>query len=250
MTIVLAAIDNSAASRPVLDVALALAPAFGARVEAVHVSEDGGRTARASAERLGVPLRIVRGEPVEAISACAAAADVAAVVVGARGRLIGGHRVGHLALSLADRIEKPVVVVPPDARTRQKVDRVLIAVEGTPGKARALRRTVELASSAGLELVVLHVDDEASIPSFSDQVQHETEAYAREFLARHVRGAPDARLELRVGVPADEIVAAADALDPALIALGWPHTDDPHRGQVAREVLDRSHHPVLLVAVQ
>ena len=250
MTIVLAAIDNSAASRPVLDFAVALAPAFGATVEAVHVSEDGGSTARANAERLGVPFRVVPGGPVEAISAGAAAPDVAAVVIGARARLLGRQRVGHTALAVADRIEKPVVVVPPDASTRGKVDRVLIAVEGTPAKARALKRTVELASSAGLELVVLHVDDEASIPSFSDQVQHETEAYAREFLARHVHGAPGARLELRVGVPADEIVAAAEALDPALVAVGWPHSDDPDRGRVAREVLNRSHHPVLLVAVQ
>ena len=250
MSTIVAAIDNSAASRPVLDMALALGPPLGAQVEALHVAEDGSRTARATAEQLGVPLRLARGEPADAVVARAADDDVVAVVVGSRGTLIGSHRIGHLALAVADRLDKPVVVVPPAVVPREKVDTVLIAVEGAAGKARGLRRTIELASAAAPELVVVHVDDETSIPSFSDQVQHETEAFAREFLARHVHGAPQARLELRVGEPADEILAAADALHPALVALGWPHSDDPGRGRVAREVLDRARCPVLLVAVQ
>jgi len=106
---------------------------------------------------------------------------------------------------------------------------------------------VEMASAAGLELIVVHVDDETTMPSFSDQVQHETDAFAQEFLARYVRGAPAAKLELRIGRPADEILAAAVATGAEVIALGWPQAKD--RGAVAREVVGRSHLPVLLVAV-
>ena len=122
-------------------------------------------------------------------------------------------------------------------------------MEGTPDKARSTKRTIEVAARAGLELIVVHVDDESSIPRFSDQVQHETDAYAREFLARYCRGAPEARLELRIGLPADEILAAVDKVAPDIIAIGWPHSSEPGRGAVAREILDRSHTPVLLVAV-
>jgi nucleotide-binding universal stress UspA family protein len=80
-------------------------------------------------------------------------------------------------------------------------------------------------------------------------VQHETEAYAHEFLARHVLGAPQARLELRIGVPATEVLRAIESISAELVAVGWPHTSDPGRGAVAREILDRSPVPVLLVAV-
>jgi nucleotide-binding universal stress UspA family protein len=52
-----------------------------------------------------------------------------------------------------------------------------------------------------------------------------------------------------VGVPADEIIGAADAMAADLVALGWPQTTDEDRGRVAREVLDRSHIPVLLMAL-
>ncbi len=125
-----------------------------------------------------------------------------------------------------------------------ELHRVLVALEGTPRNARRLKRTIEVAQGAGLELVVVHVDDETSIPSFSDQVQHETEAYAHEFLARFAPGSHAARLELRIGAPADEILTAADASSPDLLAIGWPQSNDPARGVVAREVLDRSHRPV------
>jgi nucleotide-binding universal stress UspA family protein len=106
-----------------------------------------------------------------------------------------------------------------------------------------------VATQADLELVVVHVDDQHSIPSFSDQVQYDTQAYAKEFLARYCPGAPDARLVLRVGQPVDEILATADETVPDMLAVGWPRHDRERRGEVAREILNRSHIPVLLVAV-
>ena len=246
---IVAAIDNSAAARPVLASALALARVLGASVEAIHVVDDGGGTAEASAESFGVPFRTTTGNPFEVIVELAAGDDVVALAVGARGRPGGPRPAGHLALALAGSIDKPVLVVPPDAHPHGSLQRVVVAMEGTPDKARSAKRTVEVAAGAGLDLVVVHVDDETTIPLFSDQVQHETDAYAREFLARYCRGAPEARLELRVGLPADEIMAAVDEVAPDIIAIGWPHSSEPGRGAVARQILDRSHTPVLLVAV-
>ena len=122
-------------------------------------------------------------------------------------------------------------------------------MEGTPRNALDMLRTIELGAAADIELVVVHVEDEDSIPSFSDQVQYESEAYANEFLARYCAGAPQARLVLRIGIPVDEILAAADDVAPDMLAIGWPHSDDPTRGDVAREIVNRSRIPVLLVAV-
>jgi nucleotide-binding universal stress UspA family protein len=251
MRTVIAAIDDSAAAQPVLATALAVAPLLDATVEALHVSadHDGGRTADAAAGAVGVPLRRAVGDPLEQITQQVEDDAVEALVVGARAWPAGRRPAGHLALEIADNIVKPVIMVPPEAELRVPFRRVLIAMKGTPRTARDLFRTIQVATQADLELVVVHVDDQQSIPSFSDQVQYDTQAYAKEFLARYCPGAPDARLVLRVGQPVDEILATADETVPDMLAVGWPRHDRERRGEVAREILNRSHIPVLLVAV-
>jgi nucleotide-binding universal stress UspA family protein len=246
MSTVIAAIDNSAAARPVLVAATALARVLGADVQALFVAEDEGQTARFSAERLGVTFRRLAGEPLRQIARRAVADDVVAIAVGAR-RRVNQRRIGHMACAVANEIAKPVLVVPPEAMPAQRLRTVLLAMKGTPASARGNKAMVDLASGTDLELVVVHVDDEASIPNFSDQAAHQTHAYAEEFLARYLHGVPKARLELRVGVPADEIVATSDSIAADLLALGWRQSKDNSRGAVVREVLDRSHVPVLLV---
>ena len=251
MSRVVAAVDDSAATVPVLAVARALAPVLGATVEAVQViSETAGRTAKASADASGVPFRAVAGDPVEVLAGIASDDDVVACVLGARGSPGGARPVGHVALALADRIDKPVVVVPPELPADRPLRRVVIAMEGGPGMPRTLRRAVDIAAGTGLELVVVHVDDEGSIPPFADQVQYDTESYAREFLARYCRGAPQAQLELRIGMPADEVLRAVDELAADLLAIGWPQRAEPGHGEVAREILDRARIPVILVATR
>ena len=246
MSRIIAAIDDSAAARPVLSMAEALGALLGAEVDAIHVAEDDGETALAVAEHVDVPCRILHGDPLACVTECARQDDVVAVVLGARRRLRGAS-VGHLARAVADEVDKPVLVVPPETSPVQQLRRVVIAMEGSPAKARGVRTAIDLAAGADLDLTVIHVDDEDSIPAFSDQVAHETEAYSREFLARYLPGAPAARLELRVGAPVEEIIDLTDTIGADLLAIGWPH--GPERGAIARQILDRSHVPVLLVAV-
>jgi nucleotide-binding universal stress UspA family protein len=248
MALVIAAIDNSAAARPVLATAVAFGQLVGAEVEAVHVADEEGQTAQACADSLAIPMRRLAGDPVAEVVARAMASGVVGVVIGARQR-VKGHGIGHLVRAVVDAVDKPVLVVPPDAPPVERFRTALVAMEGTPANSRAIKSAVELAAGADLELIVVHVDDESSIPSFSDQLAHETDAYATEFLARYAPGAPRARLELRVGSPAEEIIAASTSLAADVIAVGWPQPPEPGRGRVASEVLDRSHVPVLLVAL-
>jgi nucleotide-binding universal stress UspA family protein len=230
-------------------VASSLAAALGAGIEAVHVSERVGRTARTSATRLGIPFSTVAGDPLERLVELAAAPDVLGVAAGVRSHPTGRRPAGHLALGLADQLAKPVVAVPPSHRPPARLERVLVAMGGKPGKAEYLKPAVQLATATGLELVVVHVDDEDSFPSFSDAAAHETEGYAREFMMRNCPWAPGASLELRLGVPADEILAVAEKVSAQLLAVGWPQNQDPARGSVARDLLQRSPIPVLLVGV-
>ena len=136
MSVVLAAIDNSAAARPVLIAATALARILGAEVQAVYVAEDEGQTARASAKDFGVTLTVLTGEPLRQIMGRAVADNVVAIAVGAR-RWVSGGRIGHTASAIANEIAKPVLVVPPDAIPAERLRRVLIGMKGSRGAARA-----------------------------------------------------------------------------------------------------------------
>jgi nucleotide-binding universal stress UspA family protein len=246
VTRVIAAVNNFAAAGPLLATSAAFAAELGARVEAFHVTDDASEAALARAQRYGITLRQSSGDPIRAIVELAAADDVVMVAVGAR--LTGRHR-GHVARSVADAIDKPVLLVPPEAPSPERLRTVIVAMEGTSRNARSLKIAIELADGSDLDLIVVHVDDENSIPNFSDQVAHETEAYATEFIARHLNRAPRVRMELRVGVPADEIIAVVERATADLLAIGWPQNAGAGRGAVAHEVLDRSHVPVLLVSL-
>jgi len=155
-----------------------------------------------------------------------------------------------VALALAGAITKPLVIVPPDAQPPPRIARVLIAMKGTTRSARELLGVIQIGAAADLDLVVVHVDSEDTIPAFSDQAQYDTQDYANEFLTRYCRGAPEARLVLRVGLPVDEILATADEVDPDMLVIGWPHSSDPNRAPIAREILTRSHVPVLVATTK
>lgn len=248
MTRLLAAIHSSPTAGPVCSMAVIAAPVFAATVDCVHVIEEqGDETARATATALGLPFRTLDGDPVEQLAEQVAAADVVGIVVGTRDRLAGSHRIGHLPYAVAGATDKPVLVVPPSAQPPPRLRRVLVAMKGTPHHAIALRRAVDLAAAQDLEIVVVHVDDVSTIPSFSDQVQHETEAYTKEFFARYLPGASHARLECRIGDVAGEILEVAEASRSEVLAIGWPHAAEPPPGAVGRTLLERSAVPVLLV---
>jgi nucleotide-binding universal stress UspA family protein len=247
---VIAAVDNSLAARPVLQAALAMAPLFGAAIEVVHVKEDGDAAARAAAEAAGVPFRTTRGPTVRALIRAARSGDVSVLVLGARGRPRGPRPAGHTALEVIASLTKPLLVVPPDLPDPYTIASVLVPLDATRATAAALRWTIKLACTRGLKVLVLHVYDEDSIPSFDDQTQHETDAWVNEFVARYCPpGLDSLKIELRVGVPAEHVLDVAEQARVDLIALGWAQDLRPGRAAVVREVVACSRIPVLLVPV-
>lgn len=248
MNRMLAAIDNSLAAGPVLRMAQTVAPMLGARVEAIHVAgHDNGHMSHNDATALGVAVRDVNGDPVDVLTALALADDVVGVAIGARDRTGGVRELGHVALALADAADKPILIVPPESVAPAQLTRVIAAVKGTRDRSRPLRRAVEIIGQAGLDLVVVHVQGTDSIPAFSDQPQYEAAAYAAEFLARHVPGAPQARAQLRFGDPVEELLAAVREEDADILAVGWTQGSRPGRGAVARVLAAHSPVPILLV---
>jgi len=249
MTKILAAIDNSPAARPVLAVAIAFADLLAVDVEALHAREDGEHNARAAAAAAGVPLRSTTKPVIAALVAAGRSPQVVGVVLGARGVHAGRRPAGHVALELALRLPKPIVIVPPGAPVPSKLRRILVPLNGRRTSAIALAETLMLASRQELELIVLHVHDHASIPLFSDQRQHEVESWAQEFMRRHCPDPARVRLEVRIGIPGQNVLRVADETDSDLIALSWSQELRHGHAAVVREVLERSEIPVLLVPV-
>jgi nucleotide-binding universal stress UspA family protein len=188
--------------------------------------------------------------PARQIISAAADHDVAAVVLGARGTPWGTRPCGHVTMRVIKEVEKPSVVVPPEAVPKDKLHSVLVPMMGQPTRAASVRNTIALVNASHIDVTVLHVYDEAHLPAFSDQPQYETQEWAQEFLARFVPIPADAvRLELRVGVPAEQIMRVCEETSPDAIAMGWIQDVSPGRGLLVQAVLERSRIPVILLPV-
>ncbi|HVV37194.1 MAG TPA: universal stress protein [Acidimicrobiales bacterium] len=249
MTTVLAAIDDSPAAAPVLRGAQALAGTLGIDVRALHVVDNGGDTAAAVAVHAAVPVQHVRGDPTAAIIDAAAGADVAVVAVGARRDATGARPAGHVARAVMTGAVKPVLVVAPDARlpTDGRFRRALLPLDGTAKTSVAVEDVVRRLTTAGVDVVAVHVFASGTVPRFWDQAGHADQSWAAEFLARCCVEAPDAELRLRTGdVGGAAIdVATEEAID--LVVLGWSQHLERDRAQVVRDIVGRADVAILLV---
>ena len=247
---VLAALDNSLAGKSLLAAASTLAALLDAEVEAVHVHSDGERTAHSTAEAAGIRLETLRGPVVERLVEAGGASEVVALAIGARGTPSGRRPLGGTASAVATALPKPIMIVPPDADPPAAFRRVLVPIEGLVSYSLAPRWLFEPAREAEVDVLALHIHDEKSIPSFTDQPQHEQPAWAAEFVRRYCPwGIDEVRLVTRVGRIGELIPLVAMESSCDLIALGWSRELSSDRAPVVRETLARANLPVLLVPV-
>ena len=248
MTSILAAVDASAAARPVLDAATALGRTLRRPVVAIHVRQDSTEVERQLTERAGIELRLATGTPADAIVAAMADAEMALAVLGARGHPAGRRPAGSTALAVATHAAKPVVVVPPEPRDPPPagLHRIRVPLDGTADTARAVEQTMGWFAGSGVEIVSLHVFDATTVPRFWDRPEHDHAAWTREFLARNAPAA-GTRLQVRSGWPSDRVLEVAAAEGADMIALGWGRRLAPDRAAVVREVLVRTPVPVILL---
>jgi hypothetical protein len=243
---VLAAIDGSAISGLVLDVAGEVARVLGARVDAVHVVEEGDGPPALEIVGPRAPLRVLHGDPVGVLVAEASAEGVAAVVVGSCREVGGPTPAGHVSLDVIGSVPKPVVVVPPSTREGYTLHTVLVPVLGRP--AQALEDVVPMAENPDLHVIVLRALDELSIPSFEDHPQYDMQAWADEFLARWVPGAAaDTTLEVRIGPPEELVVAVAEEMCADCVAIGRRRDVPTAEAPLVLAALAHSHVPVVFL---
>lgn len=251
MSELVAAIDDSAAARPVLLAAREIARMFGDSLEALYVQQDeAGRTAKDLATALDVPLTVRRGDPLTEILAAASADDVRGIVVGARRFPSGARPASRVALEVIRSCQKPVIVVPPTATVRTGgTHRLLVPLDGQGETASAMRALLaRLVPDAKLEIIAAHVFEPDNVPPFSDQAGHETDAWSQEFLQRWLAAdTTDVALELRVGNAAEALRDIAQEVDADVIAMGWKQQLSPSRSQVVSTLVAESNVPLVLV---
>ncbi len=246
---IIAAIDTSAAAGLVLATAKAVAEMYDVVLEALHVGDEHDHDkARAMAKAAGVELRVASGTASERLLAAAEEEDVSAMVLGTRALPDSRRPIGRTAAELIAALKKTVIVVPPNAVRRARFSRVLIALDGTRESAESLEGVIQLAQGQQVYLVLVHVHEHGSAPRFSDQPQHETPAWAEEFLARYAPSSPnDVAFHVGFGSPAAYILKIAELRDVHVIALSCAQLDAPGHAAVAHELLERSHVPLLIV---
>ncbi|HVD01950.1 MAG TPA: universal stress protein [Candidatus Dormibacteraeota bacterium] len=252
MNRVIAAVDNSAAARPVLSAAAAVGRLFAAGLEAVHVRErgrPGTTTAEAAAAAAGVELEVLEGETVARLIEVGGRPDVVAVVLGVRGTPGGKRPAGHVAIEVATSVPKPVVAVPPQCACPVRLQRILVPLERDMATAAGLREVIEAAGAAGAEIVLLHVFEERNLPLFTEQPQHEVDAWVGEFVRRYCHYLGRVRVELRAGVPAEQLLSVAEEIEADAVVLGWGQRLATGRAAVVRNALAGSRLPVILVPV-
>ena len=249
MSLVLAAIDDSAATAPVIHSAQWFAALLDLDVRAVYVSDDDERrTACLVADAAGICLETRRGDPVRAIRAAAAEPEVRALVVGAR--RLPGHKspAGHVALDLIGCATKPILVVSPDALLpRTDRLRVLAPLDEYAGSASALRGFLEEIKHPELELVLLRVFDPEHAPRFDDHGRHDDALI--ESIVHHGADTESARtrIEMRVGFPASTILDVERGLAADLVVLAWGCDLSGDRASVIKRLLTDARTTLLLL---
>ena len=248
---VLAALDQTAAARTVLAASHEIARLFAAEVSTLHVLQDGVQRVRELVADDRVPLAELEGAPGARLAqALDDDDDAVALVVGTRAQRQGGREIGSTALEVVTTAHKPVFIIPPELSAGFAVRRVLVPLEGSLSTSKACA-ALDVPGAEHVDVVILHVLEEHALPPFSDQPQHEWEAFGREFLARYSPWPVEhVRLETRLGRPEQHILPVARETDCDLVVLAWAQEPAPGRACIVRDTLRRGTIPVLLVPVK
>jgi nucleotide-binding universal stress UspA family protein len=249
MSTVLAALDASPAARAVLETALGIGELTGTTVRAIHVQRDTAETPKVLAARSEVPLRLLTGPVESALLAAIAETDVVAAALGARATPGGRRPVGLTARHVLEQTNKPIVVVPPEAVgvPPRPIRRLLVPLEGTGTSSRPILETLFPLLDRDVELVVLHVFTEHTLPRILDHPIRDMDLLRGEFLARHC---PDAAsIELRTGPVGQRVAEVCGEQGSDLVVLSWSQDSSAGRAAVVREVVGSSAVPVLLLPV-
>lgn len=247
--VVLTALDLTPSAQLVLRTGLNVGEMTGTAVEGVHVGTEppgGIEPLESLARQSGVTLRRLPGAAPQALAAALHQDKVVAMTIGAGTAHATEHTVGPTARYVIEHSRKPVVVVPDAAAPRRgKLERILVPLEGTETSSRPVLDALCPLLMTDVELIVLHVFTEQTVPRMLDRPSRDLPLIGREFLARHCPSA--STIELRPGSVAARVAEVCAEHDADMVVLSWSQDTSKGRAKVVREVLGVSALPVLLL---
>lgn len=201
---------------------------LGAPVRPVHVTSGGGLRGEA---RVSALARVARGEETELVgrpetllSALAEAPGATLMVLGARQRgwPARGRRASGTALSVARRVNRPLLLVPPNATNWKGPARVLTVLDGTGETALAAAGALAEIQATNATTAALHLGNGHG------RTVHTHTNTSRAAVGRRVL----------------EELAEKDV---DLVVMVWAHRDGGADWRAVLDVLARTPVPVLLV---
>jgi hypothetical protein len=228
---VIVGIDGPPAEQAVLRVAAVMGERLGAPVRPVHVTTGGGLRGEARASALA---RVGRGEsqdlvgrPETLLAALVEAPGAVLSVFGARQRPwpTRGRRASGTALSVARRVERPLLLVPAGATEWKGPTHVLTVLDGTGETALAAASALGEIRAADVMATALHLGNGSGGWRPPDE--------------RH-----DAS---RVAVGRRVLEALEAERDVDLVVMVWSRRTGGTDGRAVLDVLARTPVPVLLV---
>lgn len=246
MSTIIAALDVTAAARPVLETAIRIGELTGASVEAIHVGEGPNETLELLTDRCEVDLRVLRGRVEPELINAIEGQGVIAAVLGARGTHGGRRPVGQTARHILEFAKKPVVVVPPEAHSPRPFRRALVPLEGVAGASKVVIEGLAPIINADVELVVLHVFTDDTFPRMLNHGRG-MELLGSEFIARHLPHAKS--IEMRTGPVSPRVIEVSAEQEADLVVLSWSQVTSGNKARVVQEVLGSTLIPILLLPV-
>ena len=214
----------------------------------------------------GAVLDVRPGEAAEAISRMARELPNSVVVMCTDPNNPDSDSFGRAAEAVLNNSPARVVLAAPAHCDREwKVQRILLAHDGTTNSDSATAPAAELAQRASAEVIALHVaarkaaspEEPGSLPAprYLDQPQHEWPAWTEEFMDRMLAlGAPPSAVHFDLvvagGQPGSEIADLARRRDVDLVVMAWNGKWNHTRHAATRAVIRACGCPVLLVCSQ
>lgn len=277
---ILVPLDGSADSAAALPVARTLASATGSVVQLLRVVPTDSETEINQAATylaligqdlqeasLSIDSTVEQGDPSTEILKFARARDVDLIVMATHAH---GSRSILALTSVARQVltesPAPVLMVRPDGRGMQRIQKLLVPVDGSPGGSLALAAAAWLSRRTGASIVLLDVVVPVPIDAFADMPALSLGAYvdpvwedlarsaARVYVDSLARRLTDVGLkceaQVATGEVASEIVRAANEVEADLVvmsthSIAWP--GQAYLGSVADGVVAHGGRPVLLL---
>ena len=214
--------STATAARPVIRTARSARAACYARVEALHVGEDGVSTARAPGGCGRHSRPFVDGDPTESIVGSSPPRRCCSASSAHGGARRGADRPGTRPLAIA-QATKPLGGRATGQRASLPSGRECLwsALDGD-ARASVGRGTKAALLFPGADI---EVDGPSRVrrdhrPAFWDQPHHATASWRHEFAARHLEHT-DSALEVRGGRPESESSTSPGRVDADFVALCW-----------------------------